>query len=222
MKMSKSGFTMRAVCAALSLSLGAAGAASATPRAAIGVIEILAPGNPESISVRDGSFSTDIKLATTPDGSSQASAKPTDLALLNNLKLGDELAIAMKKALEAKGLVAYIAGTDPHPWPTASLQLSIDDTRYERRLEGKIGPNLLIRFRLYDATSRDRLNSDAYVYDMYAKTIGRNIVRPPAEFGFDKHEEIEAKPGVILAAMRKGIDMIAQEIVADILEDVEE
>lgn len=209
----------RAALAVLSLWLGSVVPAQATPRAAIEVIEILAPGNPESITVRDGTFSTDIKLGVEADNIT----KPTDQAALNSLKLGDELAAAMQKALEAKGIKAYIAGTDPHPWPTASLQLSIDDARYERRLEeNRIGPNLLIRFRLYDASSRDRLSSDSYVYDMYAKTIGRNIVRPPEEFGFEKREELQAKPGVILAAMRKGIDEIAQEIVKDILADVEE
>ncbi|MEQ1753303.1 MAG: hypothetical protein ABL973_04140 [Micropepsaceae bacterium] len=199
----------------MAAALGAAAPSYATPRAALAVVEVLAPGNPEQVEVRDGTFSTEIAIGG-------AATTPADQAKLQNLKLGDELAVAVQKALIAKGLSAYVTGTDPHPWPTSSLQLSIDDTRYERRLEGKIGPNLLIRFRLYDATSRDKLASDTYTYDMYAKTIGRTILRPPEEFGFDKPEDLTAHPEVVLAAMRRGLDMIAAQIATDILADMDE
>ena len=194
-------------CAVMAGILGAVASANATPRAALAVVEVMSPGNPEHVDVRDGSFSAEIAIGGT-------STTPADQSKLQNLKLGDELAVAVQKAFVAKGLTAYVTGTDPHPWPTASLQLSIDDTRYESRVEGKIGPNLLIRFRLYDGTTRDKLASDTYMYDMYAKTIGRNIIRPPEEFGFEKPEDLQAHPEVMLAAMRKGIDLIATQIVA--------
>jgi hypothetical protein len=201
--------------------LGATMPSLATPRAAIAVVEVLGPGNPEQVAVRDGTFSTEISIGAAQGASKDQ--KLTDQAALQQLKLGDELAVAVQSAFKAKGVVAYIAGADPHPWPTSSLQLSIDDTRYERRLEEhKIGPNLLIRYRLYDATSRDRLIGDTYIYDMYAKTLGRSILRPPAEFTFDKPEDLKAHPEVILAALRKGIDMIAEQIVTDIMADIDE
>lgn len=206
------------IIAACTMTVGVLGTvmpASATPRAALAVVEVMAPGNPDHVAVRDGSFSTEIAIGGT-------STAPADQAKLQNLKLGDELAVAVQKALVAKGLTAYVTGTDPHPWPTSSLQLSIDDTRYERRVEGKIGPNLLIRFRLYDGTTRDKLASDTYMYDMYAKTIGRNIIRPSDEYGFEKPEDLKAHPEVMLSAMRRGIDLIAAQIVTDIMADVEE
>ena len=205
--------------AAMAATLGLVTPAVATPRAAIAVVEVMGPPNPETISLRDGTFSTEIAIGA----AAGAGSTPADPSKLQNLKLGDELGVAIQKAFAAKGVVAYLTGADPHPWPTSSLQISIDDARYERRLEeNKIGPNLLVRFRLYDGTTRDRLVGDTYMYDMYAQTIGRTILRPPAEFGFDKSEELQAHPEVILAALRKGIDMIAQQIVADIMADIDE
>lgn len=210
---------IRLILAALAATLGVAQPAVATPRAAIAVVEVMGPPNPETISLRDGTFSTEIAIGA----AAGAGSTPADPSKLQNLKLGDELGVAVQKAFAAKGVVAYLTGADPHPWPTSSLQISIDDARYERRLEeNKIGPNLLVRFRLYDGTTRDRLVGDTYMYDMYAQTIGRTILRPPAEFGFDKPEELQAHPEVILAALRKGIDMIAQQIVADIMADIDE
>jgi hypothetical protein len=191
----------------------------ATPRAAIAVVEVMGPPNPETIALRDGKFSSDIAIGA----AAGAGSTPADPSKLQNLKLGDELGLAVQKAFAAKGVVAYLTGADPHPWPTSALQISIDDARYERRLEeSKIGPNLLVRFRLYDGTTRDRLAGDTYMYDMYAQTIGRTILRPPEEFGFDKKEDLQAHPEVMLAALRKGIDMIAQQIVTDILADIDD
>jgi hypothetical protein len=80
----------------------------------------------------------------------------------------------------------------------------------------------VIRFRLFDATSRDKLLGNTYIYDLYAKTIGWSVVRPPEEFGLDKPDDLQARPDVILSAMRKGIDLIASQIATDILADVEE
>ncbi|MDZ4738702.1 MAG: hypothetical protein SGJ03_02225 [Alphaproteobacteria bacterium] len=209
----------RAIGLTLAAILGVAQPAAATPRAAIAVVEVMGPPNPETISLRDGKFSSEIAIGA----AAGAGSTPADPSNLQNLKLGDELGVAIQKAFAAKGVVAYLTGADPHPWPTSSLQISIDDARYERRLEeSKIGPNLLVRFRLYDGTTRDRLIGDTYMYDMYAKTIGRTILRPPAEFGFDKSEELQAHPEIILAALRKGIDMIAQQIVTDIMADIDE
>lgn len=200
------------ICVGISLlSAGSvAPPAWATPKAAIAVVEVLSAANPEQLALRDASSSSEIALAK-----AQGSG-------LETVKLGDELSLAVKDALKAKGIVAYVAGDQNHPWPTSSLQLSIDETRYERRLEGKIGPNLQVRFRLYDSNSRDRLVGDTYVYDMYAKTIGRSIVRPPAEFGFEKYEELKSHHDIMLAALRKGVDMIADQIATDILADIED
>ena len=198
--------------------------ALATPRAAVAVVEVLGAGNPDHVALRDGTFSDEIAIGAAVAAMSDAATKDPKLderAQLQKLKLGDELAIAVQKALVAKGMTAYIAGDSSHPWPTSSLQLSIDDTRYERRGEGKIGPNLVIRFRLYDATSRDKLLGNTYVYDLYAKTIGWSVVRPPEAFGFDKTEDLRAHPDVILSALRKGVDMIAGQIASDIMADVE-
>jgi hypothetical protein len=207
------------------LSLSSATPAFATPRAAIEVIEVLGAGNPEEVSLRDGTFSGEIPLgAAVATTQASTAADPIQAARneLQKLKLGDELGIAVQKALIAKGLKAYVAGETSHPWPTASLQLSIDDTRYERRGEGLIGPNLVVRFRLYDATSRDKLVGNTYIYDLYAKTIGWTVLRPAESFGFEKHADIDAHPDVVLKALRNGIDMIAAQIATDILADVEE
>ena len=198
--------------------------AMATPRSAIDVIEVLGAGNPDHVALRDGTFSGEIAIGASVVPATAGAAADPKLGARNELqglKLGDELAVAVQKALVAKGVKSYVAGELSHPWPTSSLQLTIDDTRYERRGEGKIGPNLVVRFRLYDATSRDKLLGNTYVYDLYAKTIGWSVVRPPEQFGLDKPEDLQAHPEVILSAMRKGIDLIAAQIAADILADVE-
>jgi hypothetical protein len=199
--------------------------ASATPRSAIDVIEVLGAGNPDHVALRDGTFSGEIAIGAAVATATPGATPDPKLAARNELqklKLGDELAVAVQKALVAKGLKSYVAGELSHPWPTSSLQLTIDDTRYERRGEGKIGPNLVIRFRLYDATSRDKLLGNTYIYDLYAKTIGWSVVRPPEEFGLDNPEDLQARPDVVLSAMRKGIDLIAAQIATDIMADVEE
>ena len=210
------------------ISLVVSGSANATPRAAIAVVEVLGVANPDHVALRDGTFSAEISIGDAFVPVPAATAKPDtdpkheDRIRLQKLKLGDELAVAVQKALVAKGLASYITGEANHPWPTSSLQLSIEDTRYERRVDEKIGPNLFVRFRLYDASSRDRLLSNSYVYDMYSKSLGSSIIRPPAGLGFDRKEELQAHPEVILAAMRKGVDMIAEQIATDILADAED
>lgn len=204
--------------AAMATMLAVAQPAVATPRAAIAVVEVMGPPNPETLSLRDGSFSSEIAIGA----AAVTGSTPADPSKLQNLKLGDELGLAIQKAFAVKSVVAYLTGADPHPSPTSTLQISIDDARYERRLEeNKIAPNLLVRFRLYDGTTRDRLIGDTYMYDMYANTIGRTNLRPPAEFAFDKPQDLQAHPEIILAGFRKGIDMIAQQIVTDILADID-
>jgi len=210
--------------ALLLLALVSPMSAKATPRAAIAVVEVLGAGNPDHVALRDGTFSGEIAIGAavaTSTGNAAADPNLKARAALQTLRLGDELAAAVQKALAAKGVPAYIAGEASHPWPTSSLQLTIDDTRYERRGEGKIGPNLVVRFRLYDATSRDKLLGNTYIYDLYAKTLGWSVVRPPDEFGLDKPEDLQTKPDVVLAALHKGVDMIAAQIASDILADVE-
>ena len=106
--------------------------------------------------------------------------------------------------------------------PTARLELIIEKAGYERRVWGKIGPKLTVRVRVYEAASNDRAFADTYKYDMSAQTIGWTMLRPPEAFGFDEPEEVPAHPEVVVAGLRKGIEMIAERAAEDIVRELED
>lgn len=106
--------------------------------------------------------------------------------------------------------------------PTARVGISIEEAGYERRVWGKIGPKLTVRARLYEASSGDRLWGDTYVYDRSAQTLGWTMLRPPEEYGFDEPEDVLAHPDVVVAGLRTGVRMIADQIAEDIASDLDD
>jgi hypothetical protein len=223
-------WTLALLCA---LTIASAAPSRATPRSAVGAIEVTAPPNPTHIPLKVGNLSTAIALglavgpgATSGElaGSAEASGKDTSLsarAAERDLRLGDEFALAIEGALKAKGLNAFLAGVAGQS-PTARLTIEIMEAGYERRAWGKIGPKLTVRARVYDAKSGDRLWGDTYKYDMYAQTLGWTMLRPPEEYGFDEAEDVLAHPDVAIAGLRKGVQMIADEIAKDVVEDLDD
>jgi len=204
----------------------------AIPRSSVTNVEVTAPPNPTHIPLKVGDFASAIALglvmgpgATAGElaGSAEATGadpKLTQSASGQNLRIGDELALAMESALKQKGLNAFAVGTGVQP-PTARIVLIIEEAGYERRVWGKIGPKLTVRVRLLDAASGDRLWGDTYKYDMVAQTIGWTMLRPPEEFGFDEPEDVLAHPDVVVAGLRTGIRMIADRAAEDIVGELD-
>ena len=219
-------------CAA---ALAVAAPGHAMPRSVMAAIEATAPPNPEHIPLKVGDFGSAIALglivgpgATAGElaGSAEASGKDPKLSERlagQKLLIGDALAQAMVGALKKRGFNAFSKGgaAQPQP-PTARLELIIEEAGYERRVWGKIGPKLTVRVRVYEAASNDRVFADTYKYDMSAQTIGWTMLRPPEEFGFDEPEEVLAHPEVVVAGLRKGIEMIAERAAEDIVGEMED
>ncbi len=153
----------------------------------------------------------------------------TAAMMQQNLALGDELARAIRDGLAANGyeigsvkpqrrkatdLLDSYAGMDSAA--DAILDIAIEQSTYERRVWGKIGPSLTIHARLVDAKSERRLMQRTYRYDFSAATVGYTLLRPPPEFGFDAIADVMADPARAAAGFRAAIPMIVADLTAQL------
>lgn len=196
-------------------------------------IDVMPTANPDQIPLRVGNLGSAILLglafgpgATSGElaGSANASGRATTLServAPFNLRMGEEFASAMATALQQRGVDAAVQGSAARA-PTMRLTFSFEEIAYERRVWGKIGPKMVVRIRVRDAASDDRLFGDTYMYDMYAQTIGYTILRPPEEVGFEDSDQVLAHPDRVVEGFRIGFRMIAEEAAKDIVEELQE
>lgn len=196
-------------------------------------IDVIPTENPDKIPLRVGNLGSAILLglAIGPGaasgelaGSAASSGKANTLServAPYNLRMADEFAAAMAKALQQHGVDAAVQGSAARA-ATMRLTYSFEEVAYERRARGKIGPKMVVRIRVRDAASDDRLFGDTYMYDMYAQTIGYTILRPPEEVGFDEADEVLAHPDRVVEGFRIGFKLIAEEAAKDIVEELKE
>jgi hypothetical protein len=168
--------------------------------------------------------------ATAGSMNNQTNAPSFTAAMLQqNLALGDELARAIRDGLVANG---YETGSVKPPRRKATdlldsyagmdsaadtiLDIAIEQSTYERRVWGKIGPSLTIHARLVDAKSERRLLQRTYRYDFSAATIGYTLLRPPPEFGFDTMADVMADPARAAAGFRAAIPMIVADLTSQL------
>lgn len=206
---------------------------AAAPRTALSVVEVAPPPNPTHIPLRVGNLSSAIALgivvgpgATAGELAGSAASSGRDPKLSQrmaeqNLRIGDELALAMEASLRRHAFNAFVTGASAQA-PTARVVFEIEEAAYERRVWGKIGPKLTVRVRVFDTATGDRLFADTYTYDMYAQTIGWTMLRPPPEYGFEEPEEVLAHPEIVAAGFRTGIRMIADRAADDIVDELDD
>lgn len=191
----------------------------------IGTISVDGPKNPDHYGLAIGNVGGAIALgaavgpgAAAGDlaGSLSTSAKAnnlTDVLASQHLLLGDEMNAAVRAALTEDGYNVATAGhADSEPPVDAILHITIEESTYERRVWGKIGPHLIVGARLTNPVSGRLLFSRTYSYDMYAHTVGYTLLRPADEFGFDEPDDVLAHANIAAAGFRAAIPMIAADI----------
>lgn len=203
-------------------------------------IALAGPENPARYNLVQGSFSDSGlsgaagvgAVAGTLAGSmnDQTNAQNFTAAMqAQNLALGDELARAVRDGLAANGydiaqikqqrrksteLLDSYAGIDPAA--DAVLDIAIEQSTYERRVWGKIGPSLTINARLVDPRTSRRLLQRTYRYDFSSATIGYTILRPPSRYGFDTISDVMANPQLAAEGFRAVIPMIVADLTAQL------
>lgn len=188
-------------------------------------IAVVGPANPTDYGLAVGNLGTAVAIGLAGVGggaaggmlagslaSSGRASTLTDALASQNLRLGDELNTAVEAALKQDDYDIIPQG-DAQSTVDATLTLEIQQSKYERRVWGKIGPHVVIVATLADATSGRKLFARIYWYDMYSANLGLNkILRPDDKYGFDNAEDVLAHPDIAAAGFRAIIPMIAADL----------
>ena len=215
-------------CSAILLALLLGGCAAASPSAdelrTIHSIALAPSANPMHFGLAIGDLGTAISegLAVGPGAAagvlssslavSERGDTLTDALMSQNLWLGEELKEAVAEALRRDRFEVTDLGSGAAP-SDAILKLVISQSRYERRVWGKIGPHVVVVATLAQRVTGRRLFHRIYLYDMHTISIPPTLGLTPSDrFGFDTPEEVLSHPAIVAAGFRAAIPMIASDI----------
>lgn len=156
--------------------------------------------------VGPGATAAMIQQSTTEPGQQSTF---TELLQAQDLRLGDELDAGVEAKLREAGYTMVSWGD---PRANAILSFYIDQSTYERRVWGAIGPHLVIRAILNDVSGK-KIFERIYRYDMEQLNIGlAAVLTPDNKYGFDEPADVLAHPDIAAAGLRAVIPLIAENL----------